>query len=158
MILRRIGLGLLTLWLVSLVVFAAVIALPGDAATAILGKEATPDRVAALREQLNLNDSVVSQYLQWIGGVLTGSFGTSAATQLPVSDLLSTRVANSVFLVLVASAVAIPLSIAIGVWTAMRRDRAVDHVASTVTLVLAALPEFVIGIGLVLVFATSVFH
>jgi peptide/nickel transport system permease protein len=155
---RRLALGVLTLWLVSLVVFGALLALPGDAATAILGKEATPDRVAALREQLNLNDSVISQYLHWIGGVVTGSFGTSAATQLPVSDLLSSRVANSVFLVLVASAVAIPLSIGIGVWTAMRRDRAVDHVASTVTLVFAALPEFVIGIGLVLVFATSVFH
>jgi peptide/nickel transport system permease protein len=155
---RRLALGLLTLWLVSLVVFGALLALPGDAATAILGKEATPDRVAALREQLNLNASVISQYLHWIGGVLTGSFGTSAATQLPVSDLLSSRVANSVFLVVVASAVAIPLSIGIGVWTAMRRDRAVDHVASTVTLVFAALPEFVIGIGLVLVFATSVFH
>ena len=155
---RRLALGLLTLWLVSLIVFAALLALPGDAATAILGKEATPDRVAALREQLHLNDSVISQYLQWIGGVVTGSFGKSAATQLPVSNLLSDRVANSAFLVVIASAVAIPLSIGLGVWTAMRRDRGVDHVTSTVTLVLAALPEFVIGIGLVLVFATSVVH
>jgi peptide/nickel transport system permease protein len=148
----------LTLWLVSLIVFAAVLALPGDAATAILGKEATPDRVAALRDQLNLNDSVVSQYVQWLGGLLTGDLGTSAATQEPVSDLLSARVGNSVFLVLVASLVAIPLSLFIGVWTAMRRDRAADHITSTATLVLAALPEFVIGIALVLLFATSVFH
>jgi peptide/nickel transport system permease protein len=155
---RRLALGVLTLWLISLVVFAAVLALPGDAATAILGKEATPDRVAALRDQLNLNDSVISQYLQWIGGVVTGSFGTSAATQQPVSELLSERVGNSAFLVLVASLVAIPLSIGLGVWMAMRRDRPVDHVASTTTLVLAALPEFVIGIGLVLLFSTSVFH
>src|ERR687889_1309579 len=115
---RRLALGVLTLFLISLVVFAAVLALPGDAATAILGKEATPDRVAALREQLHLNDSVVSQYLQWIGGVLTGSFGESAATQQPVSELLGTRVANSTFLVLVASVVAVPLSIALGVWMA----------------------------------------
>jgi peptide/nickel transport system permease protein len=158
LIVRRLALGLLTLWLVSLVVFAALLALPGDAATAILGKEATPDRVAALRAQLHLNDSVITQYLQWIGGVITGSFGTSAATQQAVSQLLSDRVANSAFLVLCASVVAIPLSIGIGVWTAMRRDRMVDHVASTTTLVLAALPEFVIGIGLVLLFATSVFH
>jgi peptide/nickel transport system permease protein len=155
---RRLLLGLLTLFLISLVVFAAVLALPGDAATAILGKEATPDRVAALREQLHLEDSVVSQYLQWISGVLTGSFGESAATQQAVSDLLSERVGNTLFLVFVASAVAIPLSIVLGVWMAMKRDRAVDHVGSTVTLVLAALPEFVIGIGLVLLFATSVFH
>ena len=158
LILRRIGLGLLTLWLVSLIVFAAVLALPGDAATAILGKEATPDRVAALRDQLNLNDSVISQYFQWLGGLLTGDLGTSAATQEPVSDLLSARVGNSVFLVLVASLVALPLSLLIGVWTAMRRDRPVDHITSTVTLVLAALPEFVIGIALVLLFATSVSH
>jgi peptide/nickel transport system permease protein len=154
---RRLALGVLTLFLISLIVFAAVLALPGDAATAILGREATPERVAALRDQLNLNDSVVSQYLSWIGGVVTGSFGESAATQQPVSELLSDRVANTGFLVFVAALVAIPLSIGIGVWTAMRRDRAVDHVVSTTTLVLAALPEFVIGIGLILLFATSVF-
>jgi peptide/nickel transport system permease protein len=154
---RRLALGVLTLFLISLIVFAAVLALPGDAATAILGREATPDRVAALREQLNLNDSVLTQYLDWIGGILTGSFGESAATQQPVTDLLSDRVANTAFLVFVAAVVAVPLSIGIGVWTAMRRDRAVDHVVSTTTLVLAALPEFVIGIGLILLFATSVF-
>src|SRR5919106_5302810 len=115
---RRLALGVLSLWLISLIVFAAVLALPGDAATAILGKEATPDRVAALREQLHLEDSVVSQYLQWIGGVLTGSFGESAATQQSVSDLLSERVGNTLFLVFVASAGAIPPSIVLGVWMA----------------------------------------
>jgi peptide/nickel transport system permease protein len=157
-LLRRIGLGILTLWLVSLVVFAAVIALPGDAATAILGKEATPDRVAALREQLHLNESVVTQYTQWLKGILTFDFGNSAATQQPVTQLLSDRVANSAFLVFVSSIIAIPLSIVIGVWMAMKRDRPVDHVTSTVTLVLAALPEFVIAILLILVFATGLFH
>jgi peptide/nickel transport system permease protein len=158
LVVRRLALGVLTLWLVSLVVFAAVLALPGDAATAILGKEATPDRVAALREQLHLNESVVSQYLHWLGGLLSGDLGTSAATQQAVSHLLSDRVANSAFLVLVASLVAIPLSIGLGVLMAMRRDRPVDHIGSTTTLVLAALPEFVIGIGLILLFATNVFH
>jgi peptide/nickel transport system permease protein len=158
LILRRLALGVLTLFLISLVVFAAVLALPGDAATAILGKEATPDRVAALRDQLHLNDSVITQYLDWIGGVLTGSFGESTSTQQPVSELLSDRVANTAFLVFIAAIVAVPLSIGIGVWTAMRRDRPVDHVVSNGSLVLAALPEFVIGIGLILLFATSVFH
>jgi peptide/nickel transport system permease protein len=155
---RRIGLGILTLWLVSLVVFAAVIALPGDAATAILGKEATPDRVAALREQLHLNESTISQYTHWLGGILTFDLGNSAATQQPVTQLLSDRVGNSAFLVFVAAVIAIPLSIVIGVWLAMKRDRPADHVTSTVTLVLAALPEFVIGIALILIFATGVFH
>jgi peptide/nickel transport system permease protein len=153
---RRLALGVLTLWLVSLVVFAAVLALPGDAATAILGKEATPDRVAALRAQLHLGDPVLSQYLHWLGGVVTGDLGVSAATQEPVGDLIVDRGVNSLFLVLVSAAVAVPLSLLVGVWSAVRRDRPVDHVVSTVTLALAALPEFVIGIGLILVFATSV--
>ena len=75
-----------------------------------------------------------------------------------MSQLLSDRVANSAFLVIVASVIAIPLSIAMGVWMAMKRDRPADHVSSTITLILAALPEFVIGIGLILIFATGLFH
>jgi peptide/nickel transport system permease protein len=155
---RRIALGLLTLLLVSIVVFAATQALPGDAARAILGRDATPQRLAALRAQLHLNQSVVQQYLHWLGGILTGNLGTSAANEQPVSQLLSGRIGNSAFLVLVSALVAIPLSIGLGVWMAMRRDRLADHVGSTVSLVLAALPEFVIGIALVLIFATNVFH
>jgi peptide/nickel transport system permease protein len=158
LVLRRLALALLTLWLVSLLVFAATLALPGDAAQAILGREATPERLAALRDQLHLNDSVVTQYTQWLGGILTGDLGKSAATQAPVSELLSDRVGNSLFLVLISAAFAIPLSILIGVWTAMRRDRPVDHIVSTASLILASLPEFVIGIALILLFATQVFH
>jgi peptide/nickel transport system permease protein len=155
---RRVALGLLTLFAVSVVVFVATQALPGDAARAILGKQATPERLAALRAQLHLNESVFSQYTHWLGGVLGGNLGTSAATQQPVSQLISGRVANSAFLVLVSALVAIPLSLGLGVLTAMRRDKPSDHVLSTSLLVLAALPEFVIGIALVLIFATNVFH
>jgi peptide/nickel transport system permease protein len=155
---RRILLGLLTLFLVSVVVFAATQALPGNAARAILGRDATPQRIAALTAQLHLNQSVFSQYTHWLGGIVTGNLGTSAATEQPVSQLLSGRLANSAFLVLLAAVVAIPLSISFGVWMAMRRDGPVDVIGSTVSLVLAALPEFVIAIGLVLLLATSVFH
>ena len=158
LILRRLALGLLTLWLVSLLVFAATLALPGDAAQAILGREATPERLAALRDQLNLDEPVVTQYLKWLGGILTGDLGNSAATQQPVSELLSDRVGNSLFLVVVSAIVAVPLSIFVGVWTAMRRDRATDHIVSTGSLILASLPEFVIGIALILLFATEVFQ
>lgn len=157
-VLRRIGLAVLTLWLVSLVVFAAVALLPGDAATAILGRSATPARVAALTAQLHLNEPLVTQYVKWIGGVVHGNFGISAATQQPVSQLLGARVVNSAVLVVIAAVVAVPLSIVLGVWMAIRRDRLVDHVLSTSTLVLAAVPEFVIGIMLVLIFATGAFH
>ena len=157
-LLRRLALGLLILLLVSVVVFAATQALPGDAARAILGRDATPQRLAALRAQLHLNQSVFSQYWHWLRGMLTGSLGTSAASQQPVSSLISGRIGNSAFLVFVSALVAIPLSIVLGVWMAMRRDKLADHIGSTVSLVLAALPEFVIGILLVVVFATNVFH
>jgi peptide/nickel transport system permease protein len=155
---RRILLGILTLFAVAVIVFVATQALPGNAAQAILGKTATPARVHALERQLHLNESVFAQFTHWLGGILTGDLGTSAATQQPVSQLLSGRIANSAFLVLVAAIIAIPLSIAFGSWMAMKRDTAVDYVGSMVSLVFAALPEFVIGILLVLVFATSVFH
>src|SRR5215212_1769677 len=111
LVLRRLALAVLTLWLVSLLVFAATLALPGDAAQAILGREATPERLAALRDQLHLDEPVVTQYLKWLGGILTGDLGNSAATQEPVSELLSDRVGNSLFLVVVSAVVAVPLSI-----------------------------------------------
>jgi len=155
---RRILLGILTLFLVAVVVFVATQALPGNAAQAILGKDATPARVHALEQQLHLNESVFAQFTHWLGGILTGDLGTSAATQQPVSQLLSGGIANSAFLVVLAAIIAIPLSIAFGSWMAMKRDTAVDYVGSTVSLVFAALPEFVIGILLVLLFATSVFQ
>jgi peptide/nickel transport system permease protein len=156
LLVRRLALGLLTLWLVSLVVFAATLALPGDAATAILGKQATPERVQALREQLHLNEPVTTQYVNWIGGILTGDLGTSAATQQPVAELISTQIWNTVFLVVVAALIAIPVSLGLGVLAAVRRDRTVDHFISTAALVLASLPEFVVSIILILLFATTV--
>lgn len=157
-LLRRILLGLLTLLLVSIVVFAATQALPGNAARAILGRNATPDRLAALTQQLHLNRSVFSQYFSWLGNIVTGNLGISAATQQPVSHLISGRIANSAFLVLISAIIAIPLSIALGVLMAVRRDRFTDHVLSTGSLALASLPDFVIGIGLALLLATNVAH
>ncbi len=157
-LLRRILLGLLTLLLVSVVVFAATQALPGNAARAILGRNATPARLAALTRQLHLDRSVVSQYFSWLGGIVHGNFGTSAATQEPVSQLISGRILDTGFLVLVSALIAIPLSIALGVLMAVRRDKPTDHILSIVTLALASLPEFVIGIGLVLLLATNVTH
>jgi peptide/nickel transport system permease protein len=155
---RRLAFGLLTLLLVSVVVFAATQALPSNAAQAILGRDATPARLAALTKQLHLNEPVVTQYLHWLGDVVRGNFGISAATQEPVSQLLSGRILDSAFLVLVSAVIALPLSILLGVIMAVRRDRPADHALSMTTLALAALPEFVIGIGLVLLFATNLSH
>jgi peptide/nickel transport system permease protein len=158
-ILRRLLLGLLTLFLVSLVVFAATQALPSDPARAILGRTATPESLKALREQLNLNHSVVSQYTHWLGGIVTGDLGNSlAARGEPVTKVLGKRLENSAVLVLLAAVISIPLSVLLGVISARRRDGPLDHSMSLVLLALAALPEFVVGIALVLLFATRVFH
>jgi peptide/nickel transport system permease protein len=158
LVLRRLALGILTLWFVSLVVFAATQALSGDAAVAILGRTATPERLAALRAQLHLDDPTWLQYTKWLGGLFTGNLGQSLATQKPVSELIGLRIGNSAFLVLIAALIAIPASLLVGIGSAVRRDRGLDHVLTMTSLVLAALPEFVIGIALILIFATGVFH
>ncbi|MFL5952877.1 MAG: ABC transporter permease [Gaiellaceae bacterium] len=158
-ILRRVMLGLLTLLLVSLVVFAATQALPSDPARAILGRTSTPESLATLRKQLDLNHSATYQYTHWLGRFVTGNLGKSlAARGEPVTSVLGTRLENSAFLVLLAAIFSVPLSILLGVIAARRRDSPVDHSLSLLVLALAALPEFVVGIVLVLLFGTSVFH
>ncbi len=155
---KRASLGVFTLWAVSVVVFLATQSLPGDAARAILGKNATPARLAALREQLHLGGSLPSQYVHWLSNVLTFNLGDSLASQKPVNALLGPALLNSTVLMVAASVVALPLSIAIGTWSALKRESSLDEAVSVVTLVLAALPEFVIGILLVLVFSTGFLH
>jgi peptide/nickel transport system permease protein len=156
-VVRRVLLGLVVLFFVSVVVFVSTQAL-GDPARAILGRNATPDALKALQKELNLGQSVVGQYLSWIGGVVHGSFGRSLAAQEPVSKLLGPRLVNSGVLVLCAAVISVPLSIAIGSWAALRREKSFDNVSSNLMLVLAAIPEFVVAVLLVILFATTVFH
>ena len=157
-ILRRLALGLLTLLLVSVLVFAATQALPGDTASAILGRDATPDRVKVVREQLGLDRPVTAQYFTWLGGVVRGDVGDSLVAAQPVTQLLGQRVVNSAALVFLAAIISIPLSILIGSLAGLLRDRWFDSVTSLGSLALAALPEFVIGILLIMLFATQVFR
>lgn len=159
MILTRLALGALTLFLVSVVVFAATQALPGDTARAILGQEAADTaRYEALREQLGLNEPLPRQYADWLSGVVTGDFGNSLVQEdTPVTALLEDRIVNSAVLVILAAIISIPLSILIGALSALKHESKFDTTANLGNLTLAALPEFVIGIGLVLLFATSVF-
>jgi peptide/nickel transport system permease protein len=157
-VLRRVLLGLLTLFLVSIVVFAATQALPGDAARAILGRNATPSSLAALRQQLHLDRPVLSQYFGWLGGCLEGNLGRSLVANEPVTTLIGKRIENSAFLMLLAGVISIPLSIALGSVAARRRDRAFDHATTVILLAFAALPEFVTAIALVVLFGTSVFQ
>lgn len=157
-VVRRLLLGLIVLLLVSILVFASTQAL-GDPARAILGRNSTPASLAALRKELNLDQSVVGQYLSWLGGLLHGDLGTSLAAQgTTVSSLLGDRLVNSAVLVLISALISVPLSIAIGSWAALRREKAFDTITSNLMLVLAAVPEFVVAVLLVILFATTVFH
>lgn len=156
-IVRRLLLGLLVMFLVSVIVFAATQAL-GDPARAILGRDATPERLAALQKQLNLDHSVVGQYFQWLGGLLHLNLGTSLSNPEPVTKLLGPRIVNSGVLVLTAAIVSIPLSIALGSYAALRREKAFDTITSNILLLVASLPEFVVAVLLVILLSTTVFH
>jgi peptide/nickel transport system permease protein len=157
-LLRRLGLAVLTLWLVSVLVFVATAAL-GDPVRAILGRdyESNPGRVAQLEEQLNADQGLVSRYLDWLGGLVTGDLGTSLANQQPVWGQISGSVVNTLVLVLVSAVVMIPLAFGIAMISAHFRRRRPDTVIQTVLLAMAGVPEFVTGILLVAIFSTSVF-
>ena len=157
-ILRRLLLGILVLILVSVLVFLATQALPGDPARAILGRNANPASLAALRHQLHLDRPVADQYLTWVTGLLHGNLGTSLEAQEPVSTLLAPKLVNSAVLVVLAAVLSIPLAIAIGAWAAFRREKVFDTTSSNLLLLLAALPEFVVALVLVILFATTVSH
>jgi peptide/nickel transport system permease protein len=156
---RRLGLAVLTLWLVSILVFFATAAL-GDPVRAILGKDykASPGRVAALSDQLNLDEPLIQRYLHWLGGILTGDPGTSLAAQQPVGELIGPLVVNTIGLVLISAVVMLPVAFGVAMISANYRRKKPDTVIQGILVALAGLPEFVTGILLVALFSTVVFH
>jgi peptide/nickel transport system permease protein len=150
---RRLAAGVAMLAVVSVVVFAGTEILPGDAATAILGRDATPSAVASLRHQLGLDKPVIQQYTTWVGGLLHGDLGRSLTSDLPVSELIGSRVVNTLILAGVASLVMIPLALALGVAAGRRPEGVLDNLITWTSLGLIAVPEFVTGTLLVLLFA-----
>lgn len=167
LILTRIAIAIATLWLLSVIVFAATQLLPGDVANAILGRDATPDALASLRSQLGLDRPVTAQFLSWQGHLLHLDLGDSLAASasidrtnanvagVPVWDLIGTAFRNTIILSTVVTVLLVPLSLLLGLWTALKRDRAPDRVVSVVTLILISLPEFVVATLLILVLAVA---
>lgn len=158
LVLRRSGVGLLTLAAVSLIVFAATQVLPGNAAVSILGRTATPERLQALELQLHLQDSIVSQYWSWLSGILSGDPGISFASNEPVWEFVSRRLVNSAVLVACAGLLGAVIGIALGALAALKRDGIFDYTLAVGSLTVTALPEFLVGIGLVMLLATTVFN
>jgi peptide/nickel transport system permease protein len=157
-LLRRLAGGLLMMWLISVVVFVTIHLLPGNAATSLLGRDATPEQFASLTRQLGLDRPLLSQYGSWVSGLVTGHWGTSLVSSLSVSQIVGGRMANTLVLALIGVIMIGPLAIMIGTASAIRNGRAFDNVTSILTLCLSAIPGFAIGVLVIYFFATNVFH
>lgn len=149
-ILRRLALMLLSLLVTSILIFALTQMLPGDVAKLVLGRDASPKAVQNFNEQFGLNKPAAEQYLDWITGFLTADWGISyTAGSPPVRPLVLTRMANSLLLALATLLIAIPISIVLGVISALKEGSILDHGIGILSLSIVGLPEFVSGIVLI---------
>jgi peptide/nickel transport system permease protein len=154
-LLRRLLLALVTLVLLSVIVFLAAHVLPGDVGRRILGPFADPRAVASLDHQLGVDRPLVVQYLSWLGGIFRLDLGTSLAYQQPVAQLLGPALLNSLELAAVAFVIVVPLGIAGGIVAALRRGSIVDRLITVTGLSATVVPEFVSGIVLILLFGIT---
>ncbi|MGW0866554.1 ABC transporter permease [Streptomyces sp. NPDC002611] len=152
---RRIAAALGTLLLSSLLVFLAVQALPGDVATQVLGKDATPQAVAELRGSLGLDRPAVERYGDWMWGALHGDFGTSLVSGTAVGGEVTQYLGNSMLIAALTILFAVTGSLLLGIVAGLYRDRWPDHLISTVSLVGMSVPEFVVATVLVLCFSVA---
>lgn len=153
-LLRRFALLLVTLLAVSMLIFAITRMLPGDVATMILGLYATPSDLATLRRQLGLDQPAWVQFAQWLGAILQGDLGMSTRFQRPVAEVMAEPLRKSAILSGAGIAFAVPLGVLLGLFCALRRNSVWDHLVSGVTIFAAAMPEFVTGGLMVIVFST----
>ena len=153
MLVRRLFLGFVTVWIVSVIIFAGVEALPGDACTAFLERDAQGKLLENCRRDLGLDKPAVTRYLDWAGGAIRGDFGVSPDGQQSIASLVGDRVKNSFLLAAGALAVGVPLAIFLGVITGLWRDRWVDILFSTGAIFAMTIPEFVSATVLILIFA-----
>ncbi|MFM9899549.1 MAG: ABC transporter permease [Polaromonas sp.] len=152
---QRLAVALLSLLAVSALVFAITAVLPGDAAQEQLGQEATPEALAALRAQMGLDVSAPLRYVRWLGGMVQGDLGTSATTQLPVSELVASRLPNSLLLAAVTALFSVPIALTLGISSAVWRGSWLDRIASTMAVGVVSVPEFLVATLAVLVFAVK---
>jgi len=155
LIAARLGIALLTLALISVLVFAITGLLPGDAAQIALGQAATPEAVAALRHQFGLDQPASVRYLHWLTQLCHGDFGESLSNNLPVSELIASRLPNSLVLAGLTTLVSVPIALTIGIVSAMFRGTLLDRVLNLLTLSTVAVPEFLIATLAVLLFAVK---
>lgn len=149
-VLKRLALGLLTLFIISILIFGAVELLPGDIAQAVLGQGATEDNLATLRTELGLDRPAPVRYVDWLTGAITGDFGVSLVSGNSVTETIGPRFANTLFLAVYAAVIAVPFAIFLGVVVALFRNSIFDRVTNVVTLTFISSPEFFLGYVLIL--------
>jgi peptide/nickel transport system permease protein len=166
-VLKRLGLGVVTLFVVSIIISLAIEMLPGDFAKSMLGQAATPETVAAFRKDIGLDRPLAVRYLDWISGVVRGDFGYSLAgagslggSRRPVADLIEPRLVNTLFLAAVTAIIAVPLALILGMLAALYRNSPFDRIVNIVTLTSISSPEFFVAYILMLFLAIKlpVFH
>ena len=166
-VLKRLALGVVTLFVVSIIISLVIEMLPGDFAKSMLGQAATPETVAAFRKDIGLDRPLTVRYLDWIGGVVRGDFGYSLAgagslggSRRPVADLIEPRLANTLFLAAVTALIAVPLALILGMLAALYRNSLFDRIVNIVTLTSISSPEFFVAYILMLFLAIKlpVFH
>lgn len=153
LILARLGIAVLTLIIVSFIVFASTEMLPGDVAQILLGQAATPEAVAGLREAMGLNDPAFLRFLRWMGGLLQGDLGTSYANNMPVADLIGGRLLNTLQLATLTALFSVPVALFLGITTAMYQGSAYDRGVNFLVIGVISVPEFMVATLAVLVFA-----
>ncbi|XXK22643.1 ABC transporter permease [Arenicellales bacterium nBUS_48] len=159
-LIARLGISLVTLWVVSVLIFIGTNLLPGDVAQIILGQMATPESTAALREKLGLDKHPIEQYLVWLSNVAMGDLGISkaglgAGLGTPIVEMLGPRIDNTAMLTVLVGVIAIPISVALGLLAAMHPGTKLDRTVTFSTLNIISIPDFLIATILVLVFAVS---
>lgn len=155
MVAQRLGLGLVTLFVVSLIIFWGVQLLPGDVCQEILGQGATKENVAACRRELKLELPAHERYFSWLGGMLRGDMGESLATQREISGLIGVRLWNTLYLAALAAIIAVPLAVTLGVLAALYRESIFDRAVNVVTLSSISFPEFFVAYILILLLAVN---
>ncbi len=155
MVFQRILIGIVTLWVVSVLVFLMTNALPGDVAQIVLGQSATPESLAAYRAERGLDQPLLFQYFGWLGDMLTGNLGTSKAGGATIASLIAGRLGNTMFLAALVAVISVPLSVALGLLAAMYPGTWIDRALTFGTLALISVPDFFIATFAVLFLAVN---
>lgn len=145
-ILKKIGIFLLTLFVASLLVFFAFQVIPGDPATRMLGTNATPEKLAALRDQLQLNDPVMVRYFRWLAGFVTGDLGISYGYSIPVSQLISGKLSITFALTMLSFAMVVLISIPLGIFLVRYAHSFIDRFFVIINQLVMSVPSFFVGI------------